>query len=132
MYRVFDTKNKKWITKNVYMSPDGDLYILKNSIFSGAKLEPLDEGVYVYHNDINLYDKEDKLVFEGDYIRARVAEDKEEIGIVTYAHEMSSYIILCVNSDTFYTLGSNVSSEIEVIGNVFDGYEDNKDGIKTL
>lgn len=123
MYRVYSKKDKKWVEDKIFMSQNGDLYILKNSIFSGAKLELLDEGMYVRHDDINLYDKNDVLVYEGDYIEARVSEDKIVIGMVAYAHELSSYVILCINSDTFYTLGSNVSSEIEVIGNVFDGYE---------
>ena len=62
-------------------------------------------------------------VYEGDYIQARVAEDESVIGLATFAHELSAYIILCVDSDTFYTLGSSVSKEIEIIGNVFDGYK---------
>jgi hypothetical protein len=102
MYRVYSKKDKKWVTDKIYMSPNGDLYILKNSIFSGAKLELLDEGMYVCHDDINLYDKNDVLVYEGDYIEAKVSEDKTVIGMVAYAHELSSYVILCVNSDEFY------------------------------
>ena len=123
MYRVYSKKDKKWVTDKIYMSPNGDLYTLKNSIFSGAKLELLEEGMYVCHNDINLYDKEDKLVFEGDYIEAKISENETVIGMVAYAHELSSYVILCVNSDTFYTLGSKVTEYIKIIGNVFDGYE---------
>lgn len=132
MFRVFDKKNQKWITKNVYMSPNGDLYILKKSIFNGTKLELLEEGMYIYHNDINLYDKENKLVFEGDYLEAKVSKDKTVIGIVCYAHELSSYVILCVDSDEFFALGTEVCEFIRIIGNVFDGYEDNRDGIKAL
>lgn len=133
MYRVYDNKNKKWIKDKIFMSPDGDLYTLKNSIFSGAKLELLsDDGRYICHKDIELYDKENVLVYEGDYIRAKVSENNEEIGLVCYASELSAYVILCVDSDTFYTLGSEVSSEITVIGNVFDSYEDNRDGNKAL
>jgi len=119
MYRVYDVKNKKWITDNVYMSSNCDLYILKTSIFSGAKLELL-EGEYVYHNSIDLYDKSNTLVYEGDYIEAKVSEDKTVIGLVAYAHELSSYVILCVDSDEFYTLGSEVKEYIKVVGNVFD------------
>ena len=66
------------------------------------------------------------LGYEGDYIKATIDTDKEEIGLVTYVHELSAYVILCDNSNTFYTLGSDVSSEIEIIGNVFDGYKEEK------
>ncbi len=125
-YRVFDNKHKKWITEDICLRPDGELMMIKRSIFGTVKLTQLSSSRYIYHRDINLYDKNGVLVHEGDYICARVAEDREEIGLVSYAHELSAYVILCVNSDVFYTLGSDVSSEIEVIGNVFDGYKEEK------
>lgn len=123
MFRVYDTEKKKWIKDNIYLNSDGELFLIKRSIFGWIKrLIALSADKYIYHRDINLYDKDGVLVYEGDYIRARVAEDKEEIGLVSYVHELSAYVILCVDSDEFYTLGSDVSSEISVIGNVFDGY----------
>ena len=133
-YRVFDTEKNRWLKDNIYLSPDDELFLIKQSLFGMVKVPlALDANRYIHHRDINLYDKDGVLVFEGDYIRARVAEDKEEVGLVGYAHELSAYVILCVDNDTFYTLGSNVSSEIEVIGNVFDGYkEEEKDGKQAL
>ena len=133
-YRVFDNERKEWVKKNVYLTPNDELFLIKQLLFGIVKVPlALDANRYIHHKDINLYDKNGVLVFEGDYIRARVAEDKEEIGLVSYAHELSAYVILCVDNDTFYTLGSNVSSEIEVIGNVFNGYkEEKKDGKQTL
>lgn len=121
-FRVYDNEQKKWVKDDVYLSPNGDLFLIKKSLFGMTKTL-LDYERYVYHRDIGLNDKNETLIHEGDYIRARVAEDKEEIGLVAYAHELSAYVILCVDSDTFYTLGSNVSEEISVIGNVFDGYK---------
>lgn len=50
---------------------------------------------------------------------------------MAYAHEISAYVILC-DDDMFYTLGSNVCDHIEIIGNVFDGYEVDIDGEQTL
>lgn len=122
MFRVYDNERKKWVKDNIYMNADENLFKIKQSLFGITKV-PLDEDRYIYHKDIGLYDKNSRLVFEGDYIKAKVADDKEVIGIVAYAYELSSYVILCVDSDEFYTLGSNVSSEIEVVGSVFDGYE---------
>jgi hypothetical protein len=124
-FRVYDNEQKKWVKNNIYLSPDDELFLIKQSLFGMVKVPlALDSERYICHKDINLYDRNKTLVYEGDYIRARVAEDKEEVGLVAYAHELSAYIILCVDSDTFYTLGSNVSEEISVIGNVFDGYEE--------
>lgn len=133
-YRVYDTDKKKWLKANIYLSPNDELFIIKQGLFGAVKVPlALDGNRYIFHKDINLYDKKNSLVYEGDYIKARVDEDKEEVGLVTYAHELSAYIILCVDSDTFYTLGSSVSSEIEVIGNVFDGYnKEKKDGKQAL
>lgn len=133
-YRVFDTEKQQWVKDNIYINTDDEMFLIKQSLFGMVKVPlALDANRYICHRDINLYDKNGSLVYECDFIRARVAEDKEEIGLVNYAHELSAYIILCVDSDTFYTLGSNVSSEIEVIGNVFDGYEKvRRDGEQTL
>lgn len=126
-YRVYDNESKKWVKENIYLNPNDELFLIKQGWFGTVKIPlALDSNRYIYHKDINLYDKNNILIHEGDYIRARVAEDREEIGLVTYAHELSAYVILCVDSDVFYTLGSSVSSEIEIIGNVFDGYNEVK------
>jgi hypothetical protein len=123
LFRVFDTEKNQWIRDNIYLNPDGDLFLIKKSIFGRTK-KPilLESDRYVYHNDIELYDKDNNLVYIGDYIKAQIEENRSVIGLVTYAHEMSAYIILC-DDNKFYTLGSNVCELIEIIGNVFDGYE---------
>ena len=133
-YRVYDTIEKKWVRNNIYLNPDGDLFLIKQSLFGMVKIPlVLSQDRYIYHRDINLYDKDGVLVYEGDYVRAKVAEDKEEIGLVSYAHELSAYVILCVDSDIFYTLGSEITEFIEIVGNVFDGYkEEKKDGKQAL
>ena len=134
MFRVYDNERKEWLKDNVYLGVNGELFKIKQSLFGMVKVPLVLSGDrYIYHRDINLQDKNGQEIFEGDYIQAKIDEDKEEIGLVAYAHELSAYVILCVNSDTFYTLGSNVSSEIQVIGNVFDGYEEVKEnGESTL
>ena len=110
----------------------GELFLIKQSVFGWVKVPlELSQDRYVYHMDIGLYDKNNKLVYEGDYILANINENKNVIGLVTYAHEMSAYIILC-DDDMFYTLGSNVCDRIEIVGNVFDGYGVDVDGEQTL
>jgi hypothetical protein len=123
-YRVYDTEQKEWVKHNVYLHPNGELFLIKQSMLGWVKVPlELSDDRYIYHRSIDLYDKNQNLVYEGDYIKANVAEDKNVVGLACFAHELSAYIILCVDSDEFYTLGSNVSSEIEIIGNVYDGYK---------
>lgn len=133
-YRVYDDEKKCWVKDNVYLNPDGELFLIKRSAFGWTKVPlALSQERYMYHKAIDLLDKNQKQVFEGDYIQAKVDEDKSVIGLVAFAHELSSYVILCINSDEFYTLGSEVTEFIQVIGNVFDGYEEVKqDGEQTL
>lgn len=134
MYRVYDNEKKCWIKDNVYLSPDGELFLIKRSAFGWTKLPlALSQERYIYHKAIDLWDKNEKQVFEGDYIQAQVDKDKSVIGMVVFAQELSAYVILCVDSDEFYTLGSDVMDLIQVIGNVFDGYKEVKeDGQQAL
>lgn len=134
MYRVYDTEEQRWITNNIYLSPDPNskLYALKKNIFGKMKMVPVSDERYVIHKSIDLYDRNKELIYQGDYIKASVADDRIVIGMVAYAYEISAYVILCFNNSEYFSLGSNVSEHIEVIGNVFDGHkEDNKnDGDK--
>lgn len=133
-YRVYDNEDKRWVKDNIYLSPDGELFLIKRSAFGWIKMPlALSQERYIYHKAINLWDKNGVQVHEGDYIQAQVDENKSVIGLVTFAHELSSYIILCVDSDVFYTLGSEVTKHIQVIGNAFDGYKEVKqDGEQAL
>lgn len=121
MFRVYNAEKKEWVKDNIYLSPNDELFFIKKSLFGMTKTS-LDSDTYICHRDIDLYDKNNVLVFEGDYIKAHVDEDKDVIGMVAYAFDLSAYVILCVDSDEFYALGNQVSGLIEVIGNVFDGY----------
>lgn len=134
MFRVYDTEKKCWIKDNIYLNSDGELFMIKRSVFGLIKLPlALSQDRYIFHKAIDLWDKNNVRIFEGDYIQARVDEDKSVVGLVAFAHELSAYVILCVDSDTFYTLGSEVTEHIQVIGNVFDGYKEvEQDGEQAL
>ena len=133
-YRVYDNEQKTWVKDNIYLSPDDELFLIKRSVFGWTKLPlALSQDRYVYHKAIDLWDKNEKQVYEGDYIQAKVGEDKSVVGLVVFAQELSSYVILCVDSNEFFTLGSEVTDLIQVIGNVFDGYKEViQDGEQTL
>ena len=124
MYRVYDLEKMKWVKDNIYLNLDGDLFFIKRSVFGWTKVPlALSPERYVYHKAIDLRDKEGYEVFEGDYIKAQVEEDRFVIGLVAFAQELSAYVILCEENNEFFTLGTDVCEYIEKIGNVFDGYE---------
>lgn len=133
-YRVYDSEKRCWIKDNIYLTPNGELFLIKRSALGWTKLPlALSQERYVHHRAIDLWDKEDVQVYEGDYVQAQVDGNRSVVGLVTFASELSSYVILCVDSDEFYTLGSEVTEFIQVIGNVFDGYKEVKqNGEQTL
>ena len=125
MFRVYDKKKKKWVTDNVYLTPDGELVESKKSIF-GGKLMFTTEDRYVFQQAIDLYDKNNKQIFIGDYLEAKVSNDRIVRGVVTFAQELSAFIIVCFDSDEYFTLGTDVCELIMIVGNVFDGFIDVK------
>lgn len=118
-YRVYDKKKKKFVQDNIFLTPDGELIESKKSLF-GNKLTFVDQNRYVYQKYIELNDKNDTPIYMGDYVNAKVAEDREINGLVTFSTELSSYIILCFDTDEYFTLGESVREFIEVSGNVFN------------
>lgn len=131
MFRVYDTENKKWIKDNIYLNQDGGLFKIKQSVFGMVKVPlALDSEKYVCHLEIGLPDKNGKSIFEGDYIKGVVDEEEGQriiTGLVAYAQHLSSYVVLCFDSDEYFPLGEYVSDRIEIVGNVFDGYEEVKE-----
>ncbi len=125
MFRVYNNEKKRWIRDKVCMTPEGELLAYNHSILGWVKLSSASQD-NVYHRDIGLYDKNNILIFEGDFLKAEVAEGTIVRGIVVFAEELSAYIILCDNTNEYFTLGTEVCEYIEVIGNVFDGYIEEK------
>ena len=122
-FRVYDKKKKRWVNDNVYLTPNGDLLKSSQSAFGWTKLPPVSNGRYVYQKSIDLYDKNNTLIYMGDYVKAQVAEDRVITGLVTYAPELSAHIILCFDTDEYFTLGTEVCDFIEVVGNVFEEFK---------
>lgn len=129
LFRVYDTEKKKWLTDGVYLNQRGELFYIKESFLSLIKkLVGLNSDRYIFHMYIGLEDKNNNSVYEGDYLKAVVAEDEVVIGMVAYETRLASYVILCPNRKEFFSLGKYLSDRIEVIGNVFDN-EDLKNEI---
>ena len=126
-YRVYDKKKRKFVSDNVYLTPDGELVESKKSLF-GNKMTFVDQNRFVFQKYIELCDKNDVPIYMGDYVEAHVAEDKVITGLVTFSTELSSYVILCFETDEYFTLGESVKDLICVTGNVFDEKKGKKDG----
>ena len=124
-YRVYDKKKKRFISDNIFLTPEGELVESKKSVF-GNKMTFVDENRYVYQRYIGLEDRNDNPIYVGDYLEAKVAEDKIVNGLVTFSHELSSYIILCFENEEYFTLGESVCDLISVVGNVFDDVKKDK------
>jgi uncharacterized phage protein (TIGR01671 family) len=120
MYRVYDNYEKIWLKEDVYLSPNNDLYISKKTLFSAEKLFLVSDNKYIWHKDIGLYDKNKKLIFEGDICRI---EYLDVIGIIAYVPEHASYYILDDKNLNYYTLGEDRCEQIEVIGNVCENQD---------
>lgn len=130
-FRVYDKKKKRFVQDNIFLTPDGELVESKKSLW-GNKMTFVDGNRFVYQRYIELNDKNDTPIYIGDYLEATVAEDRVVEGMVTFAPELSAYIILCFESEEYFTLGSEVVQFIRVIGNVFDDKKDKKDGKQAL
>lgn len=124
-YRVYDKKKKKFITDNIFLTPDGELVESKKSLF-GNKITFVDQNRFVFQKSIELNDKNDVPIYVGDYLNAKISEDEEITGLVTYSEQLASYIILNFETDMYYTLGESVREFIEVVGNVFDDLKKGK------
>ena len=122
MYRIYDTKRRRWVN-DVIRDKQDDLYKVKEGVF-GRKIIYLNQDRYIFHDSFDLYDKNNVMVFEGDYVQAEVDKDKTVVGLVSFVNDLSAYVILVESTQEFYTLGSEVAEYIQVIGNVFDGYEE--------
>lgn len=120
-FRVYDKKRKKWLSEDVYLNQYGELLKSDKSIFGWTKPTFVDQNRYVYQKAIELCDMNGDMIYVGDYLEAKVADDKVVRGIVTFADELSAYIILCFDNDEYYTLGTEVCQYIKIVGNVFDG-----------
>lgn len=117
MYRVYDNQAKSWVKDNIYLSPNGDLYIAKKTLF-GERLEMVSDRRYTKHRSIGLRDGNNVGIYEGDicYI-----ESLDATGVVTYITEHASYYLLDNKHYKYYPLHEARCRQLRVIGNVFDG-----------
>lgn len=114
-YRVWDTKDERFVPYNVYLAPNNDLFLAKKSLFGTEKLHLVSNTRYVCQLDIGVRDKMHRRIYEGDICEA---EEKGFIGVVVYVPEYASYFLLDDEHSTCYPLGTEFSDQIKVIGNI--------------
>lgn len=117
MYKIYDTNEKSWVKDNVYLAPNGDIYIAKKTLFGTEKLSLVSSQRYISLNNIRIFDKNSKPIFEGDICKI---EAVNAIGVVGYTEEHASYYLFDYNNSKYYSLGFDKGKEIEIIGNMLD------------
>jgi len=120
-FRVYSIPESRFLSSsdNAFLSPDGDLYQWKRAFLSFGKIRRLSFTDYKYHNAIGICDKKYVDIHEGDICKlALPLEDKEVVGVISFAEELCGYIMLDDIEMHFYPIEKSMSPYIEVIGNV--------------
>ena len=136
-YRIYDKVLENWITKDVYLTPYGQLVVAEQAFFNNIKLKSADPNRYILHRSSELYDKYFTLIFEGDVVKVKFPNVEEEVYmLVAYNSETASFILLDYKNLKFYELmlldNSDCCEHIEVIGNTIENrdlieFEENKE-----
>lgn len=117
MFRVFDLAKNCYVREGFYLSPNGDLYMSKKTLFGTEKLSLVSSQRYVYQVDTGLYDENKVLIFEGDICRI---ESLNAIGVIAYIPELASYCLLDDKELKYYPLGEERCKQLKIISNVFE------------
>lgn len=113
MYRVFDTKENKFVT-DVIELPNGDLMRSVQNVFKKKNQLCADSQFKITH-DIDIVDKNNSLIFEGDILKS----DKF-IGEVCYIQNLCSYALINHTKSEYYPMNETLFNKCEIIGNVFE------------
>lgn len=125
-FRVYDKKKKRFVTDNIFLTPEGELVESKKSVW-GNKMTFVDGNRFVFQKSTELFDRDNTEIFVGDYLSAEVSDDRIVEGLVTFAEELGSFVILCFDTGEYFVLSQSVCSKIKVVKNIFD---DEKKGKK--
>lgn len=121
MFRVYDTKEKRWVREGVFLSPNDDLNETKKSMFGKSKLSLIPDCRYAVTRDIGTYDKNGTLIYEGDILKS---DENDIIGLVAYIPDKAAFVLLDYRKSKFYPLGTEICKDrLTIIGNNFENPE---------
>lgn len=121
MYRLYDNKEKKWVKDDFYVSFFGDVYLSKKTLLGNDKMSLASDTRYTLHQDIGYYDKNGRLIFEGDICEI-IVDGESIVCMIAYVAERASYMLLDNKYSAYYMFHNNVREQIEVVGNIFENY----------
>lgn len=119
-FRVYDTKEKKWL-QNCYLNQFDDLLLSEKKKFGKEKTMLLSDNRYVWHRDIGYLDKNDNPIFEGDICNINTNKG-EFVCVVVYISSCCSYLLAHSDGEKvdLYEFYEEAKDLIEIIGNIFD------------
>lgn len=116
MYRVWDNKEKVWV-RDIFLSPNNDLWIKKRTQFGNKKLSLVPDGRYKYQLAICETDINGIAIYEGDICKTKDGK----VGLIAYAPEKVAYLFFDYNNYKYYQLDKNIcNTHLEIIGNIFE------------
>lgn len=121
VFRVYDTKKKHFVRKNISLTIDGDLQLTKLKFVSLFKLHLLSTERYICQMWTQFFDIDKQKIYEGDICEAMYFGNRI-IGQVTYVAEKGAYLFLDFQNYKYYSMGSQIciDCKYKVIGNIFD------------
>lgn len=119
-FRVYDTKEKKWV-QNCYLNQLDDLLLSEKKKFGKEKTTLLSDNRYVWHRDIGYLDKNDNLIYEGDICNINTNKG-EFVCVVVYVSSCCSYLLAHSDGEKvdLYEFYEEAKDLIEIVGNIFD------------
>ena len=125
MFKVYDTKEKKWVQKGIFLSPNDDINQVKKSMFGRNKFALIPDHRYVVVEDVGLEDMNGDLIYEGDILKS---EQDDIIGLIVYIPDKASFVLLDYRINKYYFLGTDICKDkLIIIGNNFENADLLKD-----
>lgn len=123
-FKVYDYKNKKWITDECVLASNGSLFRKIKKLFGKISLELISTEVEINKQDsrffiyrcTNMFDCNNTMIFEGEILKS----SDGVMGIVNYSNELGAYILLDHKNHTYYMLGQDVCKNLENIGSIIE------------